>query len=355
MNALILGGGGFIGVTYYLNHRDSYDKIYIVDWYKPPTHKDTYLKQTLLSSLRDSDEIIESDVYDIDNYRHVFKDVSVVIMLNADTGTGSSYFKPYDSTLFNASACSFIVQNMISEVNDLSKVQLVFSSSRAVYGEGNWHCPLHGRQKIDRNLYLNQDYGLKGELSGEPLELRSFEEDQPLNPLSIYGLNKAFTENALDLLFKDRPTKIVMLRFQNVYGKGQSRHNPYTGVLNWFSEKLIENEPIEIYENGLIERDFIHVKDAASAIHQSIFNIPGTDNWVFNVGSGAPIKLLKVAEILKEAFHSKSEIRVTNKFRAGDVLGAYSDNAKIKSAIGYEPEVSIEEGLNDYVSWYQEN
>ncbi len=353
MNALILGGGGFIGVTYYLNYREHYDKIFIVDWYKPPTHKDSYLKSTLFDSLRDCDEVIESDVYDISNYRHVFNDVSVVIMLNADTGTGSSYFSPYDSTLFNASACTFIIQHMIAEVDDLSKIQLVFSSSRAVYGEGNWYCPSHGKQTLNRDLYLNKQHGLRSEVSGELLELRSFDEDQPLEPLSIYGLNKAFTEHALQLLFKDRPTKVIILRFQNVYGKGQSRHNPYTGVLNWFSERLIKNEPIEIYENGLIERDFIHVKDAALAIHKSIFDIQGTDNWIFNVGSGFPIRLIKVAEILKELFSSTSEIRVSDKFRSGDVLGAYSDNARIKNITGFEPQVSIKDGLEDYVTWYK--
>lgn len=352
MNALILGGGGFIGVTYYLNHRDNYDKIFIVDWFKPPTHKDPYLKKTLFESKRDCDEIIESDVFDIEKYRHAFKEVSVIIMLNADTGTGSSFFKPYHSTFYNSTACTFVVQQMMEEVEDLSKVQLIFSSSRAVYGEGNWSCKTHGPQTIRRDLYLHSDLGLKCETCREPLTLNSFEEDQPLSPSSIYGLNKAFTEDALNILFKDRPTKVVIFRFQNVYGKGQSRHNPYTGVLNWFSEKLIENDSIEIFENALIERDFIHVKDTALAINQSIFNIEGHGNWIFNVGSGTSIKLIEVAEILKEAFASKSEIRTTNKYREGDVLGAFSDNRLIKEKTGYKPQVSIQDGLIDYSNWY---
>ena len=345
---LILGGGGFIGTTFYQKYKDNFDKIIVFDWFKGPTHKNNnYLINKLKSEIRNKDVIINDDIFNIYSYKDILKDVDNIIILNADTGTGNSFYEPYQNTLYNSSILTFCFE--FFNKNDFKFSNIIFSSSRAVYGEGNWMSS-SGKVEISRSNYLKS-----GQLicpnSNESLKLKSFDEGQFIKPLSVYALNKVFNESFLEIINQNNNTNISILRFQNVYGVGQSMTNPYTGVLNWFSKNLLNNLPVEIYERGLIQRDFVHVDDVVDSIYLSILNNSGFN--IYNIGSGKPIDLTSVAEIMKVNYNSKSKIEIVNKFRDGDVLGAFSDNLKASKILNYQPKIELSVGLNNYCDWFK--
>ena len=111
------------------------------------------------------------------------------------------------------------------------------------------------------------------------------------------------------------------------------------------------NLPVEIYERGLIQRDFVHVDDVVDSIYLSILNNSGFN--IYNIGSGKPIDLTSVAEIMKVNYNSKSKIEIVNKFRDGDVLGAFSDNLKASKILNYQPKIELSVGLNNYCDWFK--
>lgn len=347
---IIFGGGGFIGSTYYLEYHQRFDEIIIIDWFKEPTHSDSYLKTRLKDQLKPNTILIECNIFEIEEYQQHLLDASHILILNADTGTGSSFSSPYHSTNFNSNILSFLIEKIRKYHQNLKLLTIIFTSSRAVYGEGFWLCPTHGRVEISRGEYLISKK-LQCPRCSVRLNLAGTPEGTTTQPLSVYGANKLFSEKLLELLFKNEVKKLIILRPQNVYGAGQSRKNPYTGLINWFSESLIQNQDLEIYEHGLIQRDFVEVRDVARAINKSIFEYEESFN-VFNVGSGTPTTLIELAEILKELFNSKSKIRITGKFRNGDVLGALSSNENISDGLNFKAGISLSEGLEHYSEWF---
>ena len=91
----------------------------------------------------------------------------------------------------------------------------------------------------------------------------------------------------------------TIFRFQNVYGVGQSLKNPYTGILSVFSTLMLENKPMNIFEDGLESRDFINVKDIAKGVIDSIEN-ERSNGETINLGSGISTSVIEIAEILKK-------------------------------------------------------
>jgi dTDP-L-rhamnose 4-epimerase len=347
-NLLILGGGGFIGTTFYQKYKDSFSKIIVFDWFKGPTHhNNNYLINKLKSVLRKKDLIINDDIFNIQSYKSILKDIDNVIILNADTGTGNSFYEPYQNTLYNSSILTYCFE--FFNKNNFEFSNIIYTSSRAVYGEGNWYTS-EGKAKLSRTNYLKTGK-LKCDKTNKSIFLKSFEENQPLNPLSVYGLNKVFSESFLKIINENHDVNTSILRFQNVYGVGQSMTNPYTGVLNWFSSSFSSNSTVEIYEKGLIQRDFVHVNDVVDSIYLSIKNNFGYN--IYNIGSGKPVDLTEVAQKLKFNYNSKSKIKIVDKYRNGDVLGAFSDNKKASKLLKYKPKVKLDSGLEEYCAWFK--
>jgi dTDP-L-rhamnose 4-epimerase len=121
----------------------------------------------------------------------------------------------------------------------------------------------------------------------------------------------------------------VALRYQNVYGPGQSLANPYTGILSIFSTRLLNGNDIDIYEDGEESRDFVFIDDVVDATVLSLEK-KEANNQIFNVGSGVAITVSQVANTLKSLYTSDVEIKVSGKYRLGDIRHNYADLSKIK-------------------------
>ena len=125
-------------------------------------------------------------------------------------------------------------------------------------------------------------------------------------PVSLYAATKLMQEQLVSFFCERLGIECSILRFQNVYGPGQSLKNPYTGILSIFSVLANHGETIEIYEDGQQSRDFVHVEDVVNTIYFSTLEskIPP----FINVGSGTPISVIDVAKEINKFFQNNGNI-----------------------------------------------
>ena len=168
--------------------------------------------------------------------------------------------------------------------------------------------------------------------------------------MSMYGLTKQVQEQAVLMFARTRGINGFGLRYQNVYGPGQSLKNPYTGILAVFSNLARQNQPIEIYEDGLESRDFVYIDDVVEATVRSI-NYAGKFVGALNVGSGEANSVMTVAQEIKSYFQSSSPIAVTGAFRMGDIRHNIADVARLGQVLGFVPDVPFRQGLAHFLDW----
>lgn len=356
-NALIFGGGGFIGTEFYRKFNEEFDRIDIIDKFDGPSHADLSNYSIICEIKRGQDRVFTSDVTGINKWPELLRDSTDIFILNADTGTGNSFLYPSHSLNENLGKLANLIELIRLHCNK-SEVRIIFTSSRAVYGEGRWECEVHGLQLTNRSYenLLSGNFAPRCPICNMDLILKGSLEEDLCRPLSVYGLGKASAEQLLSLTLVNDGFDVRIVRFQNVYGVGQALDNPYTGVLNWFSKSLVNNENVNIYENGLIIRDFIFVSDAARLLNviANHVRMPEEINtlMVVNGGSGVASSLHSTAILLRDLYDSRSEIFLTNEFRTGDVLGAVACTFRAESKLGFVVNVSIEKGLRLYANWF---
>lgn len=137
-----------------------------------------------------------------------------------------------------------------------------------------------------------------------------------------------------------------------MYGVGQSLKNPYTGILSIFSSLMLENKPINVFEDGIGSRDFINVKDIASGVVEALDNAESNGETI-NLGSGTVTSVIEITNILKESYNSSSVINVTGDFRLGDIAHNVADISKAECILGFKQTISLEEGLTAFCNWVQ--
>ena len=185
---------------------------------------------------------------------------------------------------------------------------------------------------------------------GEKMSLLPTTEDSAIKPASLYAYTKYAQEMMLKTMCPAMGIDYTIFRFQNVYGVGQSLKNPYTGILSVFSTLMLENKPVNIFENGLESRDFINVKDIARGVIDSIEN-EWSNSETINLGYGINTSVIEIAEILKKHYYSQSEIRVTGDFRIGDIAHNKADISKAKEILNFSPTIDLDTGLKAFCSW----
>ncbi|MBF0747749.1 NAD-dependent epimerase/dehydratase family protein, partial [Gemella sp. 19428wG2_WT2a] len=124
----------------------------------------------------------------------------------------------------------------------------------------------------------------------------------------------------------------AILRFQNVYGAGQSLNNPYTGILSIFSTRIRRGMSLPIFEDGLESRDFVHVNDIVQAI-QLARESDAASGATLNVGAGEPTSVLDIANLLVDALGGTVRPEVTGQYRLGDIRHCYADLRQIKATL----------------------
>jgi dTDP-L-rhamnose 4-epimerase len=233
---------------------------------------------------------------------------------------------------------------------------IVVASSRAVYGEGAYQCTEHGSVFPEQRSRERMTDGLFEPVCpkcGTTVSLLATQESAPFMPMSMYGLTKQVQEQSALLFARTRGINGFGLRYQNVYGPGQSLKNPYTGILAVFSNLARQNQGIEIYEDGLESRDFVYIDDVVEATLRSI-NYSGQFVGALNVGSGQATTVMTVAQEIKAYFDSTSTIKVTGAFRMGDIRHNIADVSKLEQVLGFVPSIPFKQGLANFLGWAAE-
>lgn len=355
-NIVIIGGGGFIGKTFTQLFASELDRIVIVDRFSGPSHPSANAKDRFVADV--SDKRVTTIVDDAANaavFGELLADADAVLLLNADTGTANSFLTPQICVRENVTTLLTAVE-AIRKVCRKDRTRVLFTSSRAVYGEGNWQCAKHGEVLLDRDAHAleSKQFEPKCPHCRATLTLVGSVEPGRAVPLSVYGATKRSGEDLLRAVLAQDGFDVRVVRYQNVYGPGQEITNPYTGVLNWFSKQLVQDEPVEIYERGHILRDFIFVEDAARLLFTLMTHERNNGGMMFvNGGSGQAVTLRDVALLLREQYGSRSEVRDSDKYRLGDVLGARADMSVAQRELGFQCSVSLREGLARYAAWFK--
>ena len=182
------------------------------------------------------------------------------------------------------------------------------------------------------------------------LKLMPTDEDSKIHPTSIYGITKQNQEQMVLVACSAIGIAAIGLRYQNVYGPGQSLSNPYTGILSIFSTQIKNNLPINIFEDGKESRDFVYIDDVVTATILAIEN-KNADNKVYNVGNGVATTVLEVAETLMKNYGQQVSLNITGNYRIGDIRHNYADLSKINTELGFKPEISFAEGISRFCNW----
>jgi len=201
------------------------------------------------------------------------------------------------------------------------------------------------RRKGVRKIVTSSSAGIFGGLKTLPIR-----EDHPVEPDSPYGCTKLCQEKECLAYAKLYDIEAVGLRYFNVYGPNQ-RYDEYGNVIPIFAFKMLRGEVLTIFGDGEQTRDFINVRDVV----QANIKAAQTDkvSGAFNLGSGGRITINHLVNLLKEASGIEPKV-VHGPPRPGDVRHSLADISAAREAFGFEPSVSLEEGLKGYMDWAKE-
>ncbi len=355
-NILITGGSGFIGaeIVNQLHDKGGWN-VTVLDSMTEQIHGADWQNSYLYKIIDGKCKFIKGAVCDLSAVQDAIKDCEVVIHLAAETGTGQSMYQINQYNETNIMGTSNLLQAISLAGKDCKVKKIILSSSRSVYGEGKYECPDCGviyPNARNKEKMLAGDFNFYCPNCGKKMLLLPTTEDSAIKPASLYAYTKYAQEMMLKTMCPAMGIDYTIFRFQNVYGVGQSLKNPYTGILSVFSTLMLENKPVNIFEDGLESRDFINVKDIAKGVIDSI-NEPKSNGETINLGSGINTSVIEIANILKKHYKSNSEIKISGDFRIGDIAHNKADISKAKKILNFQPTISLEDGLKQFCSWVE--
>lgn len=176
-------------------------------------------------------------------------------------------------------------------------------------------------------------------------------EDMPANPLSPYALQKLVGEQYMQMFTQLYGLETVTIRYFNVFGPRQDPSSPYSGVISVFAKALLENTAPTIYGDGEQTRDFTYVANVVDGVLRAV-KAPEASGKVVNVATGSRISLNTLFTTMRDAIGSRLEVKY-GPTRHGDVKDSQADITRARTLLGYEPLVSLEEGLKKTIDWYR--
>ncbi|MBC7752355.1 MAG: NAD-dependent epimerase/dehydratase family protein [Candidatus Saccharibacteria bacterium] len=348
---LITGGLGFIGTNLAISLAEStgYD-ICLYDNLSPQIHGVIPIIDPRLLQFENI-KIIRADVNNLSALTDCLTIADVIVHLAAETGTAQSMYQIAHYNNVNSQATAQMLDFLANNPHSVKKI--VLASSRSIYGEGAYRCETHGTvyptARTADQLYKQQWDPVCPVCQSSIQPIATPESARP-SPASIYAATKYAQEDLIRIAGDCLNISTTILRFQNVYGAGQSLNNPYTGILSIFSTRIRRGMSLPIFEDGAESRDFIHVNDIVHAIRLAIEHT-SIRSETFNVGSGQPTSVLEIANTLVDAFKGNIRPHVTGQYRLGDIRHCYADLSLIKTTLGFEPKVTLQQGIEDFAIW----
>jgi dTDP-L-rhamnose 4-epimerase len=345
---LITGGAGFIGSHLARNLLGAGHEVRALDRLDPQVHPD----RERPAYLEDEVELIKGDVRDPAAVTDALDGADAVVHLAARVGVGQSMYEIADYCSVNTVGTGVLLEAMLG--CDIRR--LVVASSMSIYGEGLARTA-DGEiaQAVERDrAQLERAEWEPRSPDGRALRFEPTPETKRPSLSSVYALNK-YDQERMCLLFGssyDVPT--TALRFFNVYGPDQALSNPYTGVLAIFGGRLLNGRAPLIFEDGEQRRDFVSVHDIARACALALERDEAAGLAV-NVGSGESVTVREIARRLAQVTGRDDLVaEITGKYRVGDIRHCFADISLAREALGYEPQVALDEGMAELAEWLED-
>ena len=352
---LITGGAGFIGSHLATALNASGHVVTILDSLLPQVHGANPHDSSLLEVARAAGNVLVGDITDRKIVERAIRNQDVVIDLAAETGTGQSMYEVERYSRVNVGGTALLL-DVLANAKHRSVSKLVVASSRSIYGEGRYLSKelgyvYPGARHEDDLLAGQFEPTYPGATSG--LKLVGTTEDSRIHPSSVYGITKHTQESLVMTVGPSLGIASVALRYQNVFGPGQSLSNPYTGILSIFSTLIREGRSINVFEDGLESRDFVFIDDVVRATAQAALD-PRADNQVLNVGSGTATTVNTVVSELMNAYGKTVPVEITGNFRLGDIRHNVADLTRVGDVLEFRPQVGFHDGVRLFASWVEE-
>jgi len=345
---LITGGAGFIGSHTADALLAKGYAVRALDVLDPQIHGESRLRPSYLDPRV---ELMVGDVRCREDVVRAVAGVDAIYHFAAQTGVGQSMYDIHGYCDVNISGTAMLLDVLGNMPNQVKRV--ILSSSRAVYGEGAYHCDSCGDvfPPLRSRLQLEQyHWAMACPCCNSPLRPLPTSEEKPQAPVSVYALTKKVQEELLTLFEATYGITTVTLRYFNVYGSRQAINNPYTGIGAIFSNRALAGQDIFIYEDGNPIRDFVNVRDVVQANILALEN-EAAAGGIFNVGTGEPLTVLDLARAITAALKSSVELKFTNQFRIGDIRDCYADLTRSTKVLGYIPRIDFSTGVAELIAW----
>ena len=321
---LVTGVAGFIGS--YISNKLLDNNYEVIGIDNLNDYYNNHLKEDRIKNIKNDYFIfIKEDLINKDKIINIFNKYKpdIVIHLAAYAGVRYSIENP-DIYIKNN---ILVFNNIISISKDFNVKHFIFASSSSVYGNS---------------------------------EAISYSEDLDANkPESIYAATKKCDEVLAYTYSSLYNMPVTGLRFFTVYGP---YGRPDMAYFN-FTNKLINNEKIYLYNNGNMKRDFTYITDIINGIYNIVINKPKGLFNIYNIGSSKPYTLIEFINILKkelklnnlvpEDYDLDSLIEYTD-MKKGEVYSTCADITKIKNDFGYKVEYTLEKGIHEFIKWYKD-
>ncbi|MBD2363428.1 MULTISPECIES: NAD-dependent epimerase/dehydratase family protein [unclassified Anabaena] len=306
---IVTGAAGFIGSHLTQTLLEQGKEVIGIDefndYYEPALkHKNIAHLQSLPNFT-----LIESNIQSLD-WSTLLQDVDVVYHQAAQAGVRASWgqgFRAYTERNINST------QVMLEAAKDAKQLtRFVFASTSSIYGDAET-LPTH--------------------------------EGIPPQPVSPYGITKLAAERLCGLYHKNFGVPFVSLRYFTVYGP---RQRPDMAFHKFF-KAVLQDEAIPIYGDGQQTRDFTFVKDAVAA-NLAAATVPQAVGEIFNIGGGSRVVLAEVLNTMAEIVGKPIKRNHIEK-AMGDARHTAADVSKARQILGYQPQVSLKEGLTQEWQW----
>lgn len=353
-HVLITGGAGFVGshlCDALINL--GYD-VTIYDNLLPQVHGNDILdRDGWPTYLNKKAHKINADLLSPEAFKKALEGITHLVHFQSFVGVGQSMTNIVDYTKNNVLSTALMLEVLAKEKHAIERMLL--ASSMSIYGEGEYFSKKRNRLIFPQARELSQLREKKWEIydGEEVLTPVPTTEEKPLQPTSVYAINKRDQEEMFLVLGKALGIPTIALRFFNIYGSRQALSNPYTGVAAIFISRLMNDLPPIIFEDGKQKRDFVHVSDIVSASVSALES--NKQIWdVFNVGSGEPIEVYEMAILLAKCLKKDILPQILGQYRTGDIRNCFADIQKIKKTFGYSPKKNLQEGMLELIEWVKQ-
>lgn len=315
---VITGGAGFIG--YFLSKRLLEAGAKVVGFDCLTDYYEVTLKENRLADLKQYENytFVRGDLADMGAVTALFCDYKPDVVVNLGAQAGVRYSIDNPESYIQANIVGFF--NILEACRHHGVKHLVFASSSSVYG-GNEKVPFSTDDKVDR-------------------------------PVSLYAATKKSNELMAYSYCKLYGIKATGLRFFTVYGPMGRPDMAYFK----FAKKIMEDQPIQIYNNGDMMRDFTYIDDIVTGVANILCNPPAEDDLgvaykIYNIGNNKPVKLMDFITTLEKCLGKEAK-KEYYPMQPGDVYQTYADVTDLMNDYGFKPSTPIEEGLRAFVDWF---